>query len=156
MMSALDTQTFPRGALIAASALIGFSLITTTVVRLTRLYSPSAPIAASAEAPSRSITVRFTDEADGSVSVRDGRTNALVTSLPPGSDGFIRSVMRGLVHDRKRRGIGPEQPFLVSQWRDGRLTLEDGTTGRLIDLNAFGDTNRDAFARLLPGPGVHS
>jgi putative photosynthetic complex assembly protein len=155
-MSALDTEPFPRGALIAASALIGFTLVTTTVVRLIRINAPAAPPAALAEAPARSITVRFFDEADGSVSVRDGRTNAVVTSLPPGSDGFIRSVMRGLVHDRKRRGIGPAQPFLVSQWGDGRLALQDPATGRFIDLNAFGDTNRDAFARLLPTQGARS
>jgi putative photosynthetic complex assembly protein len=155
-MSALDTEPFPRAALISAGVLIGFALVATTVVRLTRIYGPAAPVAASTEAPARSIAVRFVDEADGSVSVREGRSNTLVTSLPPGSDGFIRSVMRGLAHDRKRRGIGPEQPFVVSQWRDGRLTLEDRVIGRLIDLNAFGDTNRDAFARLLPAQGARS
>ena len=148
-MSALDTEPFPRGALIAASALIGFSLAATTVVRVARLNAPTAPLAA-AEAPSRSVALRFVDEADGAVSVRDGRSNAVITSLQPGSDGFIRSVMRGLVHERKRRGIGPAEPFLVAQWADGRLTLQDTTTGRTIDLDAFGQTNRDAFARLLP------
>ena len=153
-MSALDTEPFPRGALIAPSALIGISLAATTFVRVTGMNTATAPVVT--EAPTRSIAVRFIDEADGSVSVREGRTNALVTSLAPGSDGFIRSVMRGLAHDRKRRGIGPEQPFLVSQWRDGRLALEDRATGRLIDLNAFGDSNRDAFARLLPTAGAHS
>ncbi len=155
-MSALDTEPFPRGALIAASVLIGFSLITTTAVRLVRLNSPSTPAVASTDAPARSIAVRFVDEADGSVSVREGHTNALVISLPPGSDGFIRSVMRGLAHDRKRRGIGPEQPFTVSQWSDGRLALQDAATGRYVDLNAFGNGNRDAFARLLPAPGAHT
>jgi putative photosynthetic complex assembly protein len=155
-MSALDTEPFPRVALIGASALIGFSLITTTVVRLVRLNSPATPAVAVADAPSRSVAVRFIDEADGSVSVREGRTNVLITSLQPGSDGFIRSVMRGLAHDRKRRGIGPEQPFTVSQWSDGRIALQDTATGRYVDLNAFGNGNRDAFARLLPAPGAHT
>lgn len=154
-MSALDTEPFPRGALIAAGALIGFTLAATTAVRLTQINAPlSSPVAAS-DAPSRSVALRFVDEADGSVSVRDGRSNAMVTSLQPGSDGFIRSVMRGLAHERKRRGIGPAEPFVVSQWADGRLALQDRTTGRFIDLNAFGEGNRDAFARLLNGAGQH-
>jgi putative photosynthetic complex assembly protein len=155
-MSALDTEPFPRGALIAAAVLVGFSLTATAAVRLMRINAPAAPPAVLSQAPARSIAVRFVDEADGSVSVREGRTNAMVLSLPPGSDGFIRSVMRGLAHERKRRGIGPAQPFLVSQWGDGRLALQDTATGRFIDLNAFGDTNRDAFARLLPAAGARS
>ena len=148
-MSTLDTEQFPRGALIAAGAMIFFSLTATTLVRLERLNAP--PAAPSRAAPSRSIDVRFTDEQNGSVSVRDSRTDQVVFSLQPGTNGFVRSVMRGLVLDRKRRGLGRAQPFRISQWADGRLTLEDTATGRLIDLDAFGPTNRDAFGQMLPG-----
>ena len=150
-MSALDQEQFPKGALIAASALIGFSLIATAAARLERLVAPSDARAAVLPAPARSVDVRFADEADGSVSVRDSRNGAVVASLAPGTNGFVRSVMRGLVHDRKRRGLGAAQPFRISQWADGRLAVEDTATGRQIDLDAFGDTNKDAFARMLPG-----
>jgi hypothetical protein len=40
---------------------------------------------------------------------------------------------------------------VVAQWASGRLELQDAATGRMIDLDAFGVTNKDAFARLLPG-----
>jgi putative photosynthetic complex assembly protein len=148
-MSAIDQEKFPRGALIAAAALIGFSLVATTAVRLQRLHAP--PVAEAGPAPAHSIQVRFTDEQNGSVSVRDSQSNQVVESIAPGTNGFIRSVMRGLVLDRKRRGIGPVKPFVISQSVDGRLTLLDTATGRLIDLDAFGPTNRDAFGQILPG-----
>jgi putative photosynthetic complex assembly protein len=149
-MSAIDQEQFPRGALIAAGALICFSLIATTAVRLQRLSAPP-PAAQAGPAPARAIEVRFTDESDGSVSVRDSRDNKVVESIAPGTNGFIRSVMRGLALDRKRHGLGPAQPFRIAQWADGRLTLQDLATGRLIDLDAFGPTNRDAFGQILPG-----
>jgi putative photosynthetic complex assembly protein len=152
-MSAIDTEPFPRGALIAASALIGFSLVATTVARVTRLSAPPGSVAA-AETPVRSIAIRFFDEANGSVSVRESGADKVVATLQPGTNGFIRSVMRGLAHDRKRRGIGAQTPFLISQSRDGHVTLEDPATARRIDLEAFGQTNRDAFAALLPGSGA--
>jgi putative photosynthetic complex assembly protein len=148
-MSALDVEKFPRGALIGAGALIFFSLAATTAVRLERLHAPAAPV--SQAAPARAIEVRFTDERDGSVSVRDSRDNQVLYALAPGTNGFVRSVMRGLVLDRKRRGLGRERPFRIAQWANGRLTLEDTATGRLIDLDAFGATNKDAFGQMLPG-----
>jgi putative photosynthetic complex assembly protein len=147
-MSAIETQAFPRGALIAAGALIGFSLLATTFVRLERLGSTT--VASVRPAPVRAVDVRFTDEADGSVSVHDGRDGHVIETLAPGTNGFVRSVMRGLAHERKRRGLGPAQPFRVAQARGGQLTLEDPATGRLIDLDAFGAPNSLAFAEMLP------
>jgi putative photosynthetic complex assembly protein len=153
-MSAMDAEPFPRVALIAASVLVGVTLFATAAVRLSRIGAPPETPSSLSSAPYRSIELRFVDEANGSVSVHDGRTDKVVGVLPAGSDGFIRSVMRGMVHERKRRGIGPEQPFLINQWANGRLALQDTTTGRLIDLEAFGEGNKDAFARLLPKPGA--
>ena len=72
--------------------------------------------------------------------------------LPPGSNGFIRGVMRGLARERMLHGIDAAPPFRLIRWADGRLSLEDTATGRLIDLAAFGPTNAQAFARLLTAP----
>jgi putative photosynthetic complex assembly protein len=153
-MSAIDTEPFPRGALIAAGALVVFSLAATTFVRLERLGSPT--VASVRPAPARAVDVKFTDEADGSVGVHDGRDGHLIETLAPGTNGFVRSVMRGLAHERMRRGIGPSQPFRVTQARDGKLALEDPATGRLIDLDAFGAPNAAGFADMLPKRRVAS
>jgi putative photosynthetic complex assembly protein len=53
------------------------------------------------------------------------------------------------VRDRKRRGLGPEVPFRLTAHADGRLTLVDPATGRLVALEAFGADNAGAFAKLL-------
>jgi putative photosynthetic complex assembly protein len=147
-MSALDTESFPRGALIAAAALIGFSLVSTAAVRLARLVAPPAiPIAA--EPPALSADLVFRDRADGAIVVQTIGARRLVATLQPGTSGFVRGVMRGLARDRISRHIGEDPPFRLSQARDGRLSLRDTATGRLIDLESFGVSNRAAFLDLL-------
>lgn len=49
------------------------------------------------------------------------------------------------------RGIGNGPAFSLTEWRDGELSLTDTATGRTIELNAFGSTNRASFAALLAG-----
>lgn len=155
-MSALDHEPFPRGALIAAGALVGFSLIATTAVRLVRINAPPAPIAASQSTPALTADLRFSDEADGSIRVQNAKTAKVVATIQPGFGGFVRGVMRGLARDRISRHIGEAPPFRLSQARDGRITLEDTATGRVIDLQSFGSGNRDAFVQLLQAPGARS
>ena len=153
-MSALDHEPFPRGALIATAALIGFTLVATTAVRLVRIHTPPAPIVASSPAPAVTADLRFSDEADGSIRVENAGTNQIVATIQPGVGGFVRGVMRGLARDRISRHIGAAPPFRLSQGRDGHLTLQDTATGRMIDLESFGSGNRDAFVQLLQAPGA--
>lgn len=97
-------------------------------------------------------TLAFIDQADGSILVRDVTTAQTVDVLAGGTNGFIRGVMRGLVRERKINGLaglGPDAPFLLFQRTDGRLSLKDPSTGRVIELDAFGRDNAGAFARLL-------
>ena len=80
----------------------------------------------------------------------DAATGREVLVVAPGEDGFLRGTLRGLARDRRMRDIGPAAPFRLALWSDGRLTLDDTATGRRLDLLAFGQTQADAFARLLP------
>jgi hypothetical protein len=73
----------------------------------------------------------------------------LAGTVNPGEGGFIRGVMRGLARDRISRHIGAEPPFRLALSADGQLTLFDTATGRLIDLESFGQGNRDSFFDLL-------
>jgi putative photosynthetic complex assembly protein len=152
-MSAIDHEPFPRGALIAASALVGFSLLATTVVRVARITSP-APAATAQPLPVASVDLWFNDQADGSIQVRNARTGAAVARIEPGVGGFVRGVMRGLAHDRIRRHIGEAPAFRLSQASNGSLSLEDTATGRVIDLESFGAGNRDSFVQLLHAKGA--
>jgi putative photosynthetic complex assembly protein len=155
-MSALDTQPFPRGALIAAGALVGLSLIGATAARLSHIYTSDAPaIQTAASAPVASLDLRFKDEADGSIRITRAADDTLAATVRPGEGGFIRGVMRGLARDRISRHIGAQPPFRLALARDGQLSLLDTATGRLIDLESFGTSNRDSFFQLL-GPKVKS
>jgi len=92
--------------------------------------------------------LRFNDREDGAVVVTDARTEQTVDVLT-GEQGFIRSTMRGLARARHSEGLGPAAPFRLTAWTDGRLTLDDATTGRHLELQAFGPLNAVVFARLL-------
>lgn len=96
-------------------------------------------------------SLRFMDEAGGSIAVIDAgrdRDGELVDRIT-GENGFIRGTLRGLARERKRHGLGPDAPFRLVGRADGRLTLIDDATGSRVDLDSFGPTNKGAFARYL-------
>ena len=93
--------------------------------------------------------LRFKDRSDGGVSVYEGGTDRIVDVLAPGTNGFVRGVMRAFARERRREDVGPQPPFLLTRWSDGRLSIEDVATRERIELIAFGQTNFAAFARLL-------
>ena len=95
--------------------------------------------------------LRFTDRADGAVVITDAGTGRTVDVLE-GEQGFVRATMRGLARARHSEGIGAAPPFHLAAWSDGRLTLDDATTGRHLELQAFGSLNVAQFVRLLEMP----
>lgn len=135
--------TPPRGALIGAGVLVGASLLLAGVARLSG-YQPEQP------PPSRVVSsheLTFEDRADGAVLVFEHAQ--LVDTLSPGTNGFVRGVLRGLARGRRADGIGHSPPFRLTRWADGRLSLDDPETGRHVDLEVFGPTNAGAFAEIL-------
>ena len=81
--------------------------------------------------------------------MQEAAGGAEIIRLEPGTNSFIRATLRGLVRERRMGELGPQAPFRLAAWNDGRLTLEDMATGRIIDIVAFGPTQTEAFARLL-------
>lgn len=151
-MNAPASPPLPRLPLAAMGALVLVTLIGVAVVRLSGVSASQQ-----ADAPTTAErTLRFQDRSDGGIAVLDARSGAVLEVVAPGTNGFLRSAMRGLVRERKRQGQGPEMPFQLLGRADGRLTLQDPGTGRRIDLESFGPSNAAAFARLLPGPHVPS
>lgn len=136
----------PRGPLIAAGALMAFVLLTAGWVRLSgeSIRAPDAPVTAER-------ALRFVDRPDGAVDVIDANTGQAFERIE-GEAGFARGTLRGLARERKRMGLGAEQPFILLGRADGRLTLTDPATGRMIDLESFGPVNAGVFARLLASP----
>ena len=151
-MTVAQSETFPRGALLATGAMLLVAVGGTAAVRLARIASPPAPMVAPAAVASADL--RFADRPDGSILVTQAAGGATVASLAPGTNGFVRGVMRGMARDRMSRGLGPATPFRVSRDAAGALWLQDLATRRLVDLEAFGGDNRAAFAAFLPGSRV--
>lgn len=144
-MSHHHDHALPKVPLYAAVGLVIATLLLVLLVRLTGVGEVKTPITAvTAER-----MLRFADDADGGISVRDGHDNALIGRVDPGTNGFLRGTLRGLARERKRSGFGPAAAYRLTSRLDGRLLLEDPSTGRLVDLGAFGATNALVFTRLL-------
>lgn len=141
---------FPKLPLYTGIALIGTTLALVIFARVTGVGGLHTP--QTAVVTERSL--RFQDMQDGGVTVLDANSGRVVENVPPGTNGFLRGTLRGLVRERKREGIGPEIAFRLSGRSDGRLLLEDPATHRLIDLGSFGPTNAAVFERLLVGKEI--
>jgi putative photosynthetic complex assembly protein len=145
MSQAIQEPVVPKVGIIAAAALVLFSLATVTTARLTSTGGVHMTLPAVAE----SRDFQFEDGKNGAVLVYDASSRQLVDTLAPGTNGFIRVVLRGLARERKLGDIGQQPPFRVTRFVNGQITLTDTSTGKQIDLDAFGSANTEAFARLM-------
>jgi putative photosynthetic complex assembly protein len=91
--------------------------------------------------------LQFRDLPSGDVLVLDARTGQTVAQFS-GEQGFLRSTLRALARERQRSSLGKEAPFVLVGRTDGRLTLQDPSTGQRIDLESFGPSNAAVFASL--------
>ncbi len=152
-MSDSFARPFPRGALIGAGTLLGLSLLLVAGSRINGVGATRMPEAGVVS----TLDVRFADRADGAVVATAADDDHVVAVFAPGTNGFVRGVMRGLARERRRDGIDAVPPFRLTRWTDGRMSLTDTATGVNINLEVFGPTNAAAFAQLfgasaLPAP----
>ena len=98
--------------------------------------------------PAKVLQLRFEDRQDGSIAVIDFKTGKQIESVQ-GEAGFVRGTLRGLAQERIRRGLDSGPPFELIYRTDGRLTLTDTATGRMVDLESFGPTNAGTFFKLF-------
>jgi len=143
-------EQFPRKVLFAAVALMAFTISAAATARWSGHGATREPTVAASQVRE----LRFEDRADGAVVVSQASDGQLVDVLEPGTSGFVRIVMRVLARERMLNDQGREPPFRLVRWADGRLSVEDPTTHRHIDLGAFGAVNTQAFARLMFAGGA--
>ena len=101
------------------------------------------------QSATQSVHLWFDDREDGSVVVINADNGLVIDTLEPGTNGFVRGALRSLARERRASGMGEEVPFSIHRMASGQVVLHDAATDRVIDLRAFGPTNRDAFARFL-------
>ena len=135
----------PRPLLLGAVALVLFTVLASGAARWSDVGTVHMPAASAVDV----LMLRFDDLDDGGVAVRNAADASLLYKVEPGTNGFIRATMRGLARERMRSGIGAEAPFTLTRWNNGSISLQDETSGRRLDLDAFGPTNAGAFAQFF-------
>lgn len=150
MSAAAASRMVPPGAIVAAAALIGFSILVASVGRLTGVGAVHTEYLRAV----RTMSFRFEDRADGGISVIAPETGVTIGVVPAGTDGFVRTVLRSLAFDRRRHGVGAQPAFIIAKWSDGHSTIDDPSTGRRIDLAAFGAANMQTFEHLVAMRGA--
>ncbi len=94
----------------------------------------------------------FRDLAERGVDVVDPATGTVLGRIARSEGGgFIQNVLSGMMIDRKRQATPGEAPYRIARHADGRLYLNDPSTGRRQTVDAFGATQTAVFARLLAG-----
>jgi len=139
---------FPRAALIGAGVLIALSIGMAAMGRYANIGTTRMPGATVVQQRQ----VQFDDQSDGGIAVYDSQARQRIALLAPGTNGFLRGVLRGLVRERRRSDIGAQAPFVLTRWSDGRLSITDPAIDRQINLEVFGPTNAGVFAQLLLAP----
>jgi len=136
----------PRPILLAAGAMIVLTIVLAALGHAQhRTYIADGEVT-----PVMTRPLRFVDATSGAVEVYDARSNGLVATLPPATNGFVRGTMRSLARQRHLRDVSADVPFYLTRWQSGTVTLDDSATGSHVVLNAFGPDNLAAFARFLP------
>ena len=145
MSESAQPPVFPRAVLLGAAALLMFTIGLAGAARISHSNHVVMP-------PTHAVASRdlsFKDLADGGVEISDATSGKHITTVVPTTGGFLRGIMRGLVRDHHRYDNATGYPFRLTQWADGRLSIEDPSTHERFELEAFGSTNEAVFARLL-------
>ena len=144
MSATLPREPVPRLPLVLMGLLIAGAVAFAGIAR----REQTAPAPTDRIIAARSLHVA--DGPAGSVIVTDAKTGQVIQSVASGDDNFLRITLRTLAQTRIHRGIGAAPPFTLTAYADGREILADPSTGRRIDLEAFGPDNEADFTRLLP------
>lgn len=98
-------DTFPRWVLLTAGGILAFSLISVALVRITGNGPDQLAAAVTAER-----SLRFEDRADGGISVIDGQSAELLTTVH-GEQGFLRGAVRTLARSGAAGNLAPSNRF---------------------------------------------
>ena len=148
MSATVKRPVAPTSAIVLAGGLMLFVVAIAGLARATHNNRVILP-------PTQAIASRdlaFKDLPNGGVDVADASTGAHVYTVAPTTGGFLRGIMRGLVHDHNRIDKAKNYAFRLTRWADGRLSIEDPATHEAYELEAFGSTNEAVFAQFLERP----
>jgi putative photosynthetic complex assembly protein len=150
-MSDHGQESFPRTPLLAIGGLVLLSLLAVGIMQLTGAQGQLDVTTANGETPSiiERQELIFRDLENGAVAVIDPASQVQLTRIEPGTNGFMRSTLRGLGRERMRQNLTPDEPFEIQILDNGRALLVDPSIDRVIDLWAFGESNAMNFINLF-------
>ena len=105
---------------------------------------------------SSSVEITVLDLPDGAVGVFQTQSNAPLARFESGEGSFVRTIFRSLVRDRRVRQVSAPPQFIIRGLSDGRVIVEDPSTGSQIDLDAFGHINAKQFRDMLQAGAASS
>jgi putative photosynthetic complex assembly protein len=143
--SADCTIKVPRLPLIGAAVL---ALLAYTMAVSARVYGVGKSNEA-VSVPMVERSIRFTTEKDGSLTVLDVNTGRDIVHLTQDGNGFLFGALRGIAYKRSIAKVSAETPFALTRWQNGKITLDDPTTGMHIAVNSFGPTQVASFEQLF-------
>ena len=140
-----DKELIPRVMTRAMLALVLAVLLLVTLARLTDRPLIATP-------PEGEIVIRreviLSGDMAGSATVRD-LDGAVLADLTPEEGGFISGVWRVIQRERTKHRVALDGPVILIRRDNGRVEIQDPSTGWSADLMGFGADNARAFARLL-------
>jgi putative photosynthetic complex assembly protein len=149
-MSGTKVIHFPKAPLAGAMCLLAVSVLAIGAARLSGV--PASP-GTGDSAVVQSVVLRFEDQKDGGVAVINAETGERIAIAEPGTNGFLRGTLRGLMRVRRLDGGTVNEPFRLEQRANGQLLFSDTRDGATIDLNAYGQTNAAVFRAFLSASG---
>lgn len=147
-----DNLKVPREAIIVAGIFLAFVVAMASAVSLGYIApsgNPELSRSAANIAPAVQRRLLFADTANGGVMVTDANNGEQVLTIPYGDSGFLRATVRGIAKRRLAAGGTPNEPFVLTRWDNGALSLSDPVSGHSRELIGFGDNQTASFARLL-------
>lgn len=148
-MSAPVQNDVPRAAIIGAAVMISIVMAAVGTVQLDKHRNPPPAPTIDESQIAAVRDLKFVEGATGVTVVYDAQSGQELEKLRE-NDGFIRTVLASMAFDRSRQKIEEVPVYRLVRWKDGRVSLQDMTIGRKINLGAFGGPNKAVFERFLP------
>ena len=135
----------PKALLRAVLALLVSILVLVAYARLTdrplEAQPPDGAIVAE-----RVISLKGTQSGAALILDEEG---AVLAQYAPGDGGFVSTVDRVIRRERLRNGVASDGAVHLRMREGERLSVYDPSTGREIELEAFGRDNAAEFEQLL-------
>ena len=74
---------------------------------------------------------------------------AILVEYPKDKETFVSTILRVINRDRIKRNIDKSGPLILQKKDNGRISIFDPSSGKEVDLMAFGEDNILVFRDIL-------